>query len=151
MTRLSKADLEDVLEIFFVANTPRSLLWGMTRTEAIAKLRKSPARELLEYYDRVTARAPRSELVMAVAYAFLCAILLRAQDGDAVPVDAGRLLWGEQIRNYFERSLIPTGIISANNVPPAIQFSGSASVPSKLSGGLFDADGHPVIGVGRNR
>lgn len=149
MIKLSKTDLNDVLEIFFLANTPRSLLRGMTRTSAIQNLRRCSSRELLEYYDRLTARAERSELIVALTYAVLCAILLRIQEGDRVDVDAARLLWGEQIRSYFERSIIPSGQITVGSEPPKTNVISSAPAPSKLPTGLLGPDGQP-LGAWRN-
>jgi hypothetical protein len=143
VTKLSKTDLHDLLEVFFLANTPRSLFVGMNRCDAMRKLRKCQARELLEYYDNITARAERSELVVSLAYAVLCAILLRAQDGDRVAVDSTRLLWGDQIRLHLERSLVPTNTVMASHTPTTSLVS-SISSPSNLPAGLVGPDGRPA-------
>jgi hypothetical protein len=141
MTKLSKTDLGEILEIFFLANTPVSLFVGMNRSDAVQKLKRSPAGELLNYYDRITSRKERSELVIALAYAVLCAILLRAQDGDRVTVDATRLLWGEQIRVRLERSYIRSSLISTGNSPPAVHVASSVSVSSTVPKELLGPDG----------
>lgn len=143
MTKLSKTELGEILTTFFLANTPVSLFGGMSRCEGMRKLRKSSAADLSEYYDRITARPERSELVIALAYAVLTAILLRASDGDRVTVDGTRLLWGERIQAHAERSLIPSMVVSTSNAPPEIR---SVSSPSASVGasGLLGPDGRPA-------
>lgn len=148
MTRLSKTELEEILTTFFLANTPVSLFRGMSRCEGMGKLRKCSAVDLSEYYDRITARAERSELVVALAYAVLSAILIRASEGDRVPVDATRLLWGDRIQAHVQRSWVPSTVVSAANAPAQVH---SISSPGATVGtsGLLGPDGRPV-GVWRN-
>jgi hypothetical protein len=139
--KLSISDIRELAFTLTVANTPLSLLRGMRASAGMRKLSKCSAAELSEYYDRVTARAERSEFTMALAYALLIAIVLRGvEEGDRVAVDSGRLLWGAQIRLYLERSVIATDVISCPTPEPKIAIDNSA--PS--SSGLVGWDGRPA-------
>src|SRR4051794_24455962 len=98
MIRLSKTQIEEIAQVMVIANTPLSLLRGYERSSAIASLIKQNPEELVGYYDRITARASRTEVAVAIAYAMLIAILIKARDKEQPPVDASRLLWGERIQ-----------------------------------------------------
>jgi len=144
--KLAISDLRELALVFALANTPLSLLRGMRKTSAVEKLRQYSAAELAEYYDHITARPGRSEFVMALAYAVLCAILLRAQQGDAVAVDATRLLWGERMREHLEGALTTTTrTVLSGDVKPEVRQARSLSSPTRIASGLFGPDGQPVV------
>jgi hypothetical protein len=144
VTRLSRKDLREFAQIFVLANTPISLFKGLTRCNAMDKLRKCPANELVEYYDYVTARARRSEIVVALMYAVLFAILLLARGANPFPVDVKRLLWGERVREYLKRSTVGTTSVIVLPTDPVTRVVGSSSVSSAI-GGLLGPDGRPLV------
>lgn len=143
MKELSKSDIEELALVFVLANTPASLVRGMNRCSAMTKLRQWSADELVRYYDRITARAKRSEFVVSLAYAVLCALMLRVRDGVRVNVDASRLLWGEYIAQIVTRSGVPTGRfdVSIPLAKPTVLVSSSVSSNTPL---ILGPDGRPL-------
>jgi len=144
MTRLSRQDLRDFAQILVLANTPLSLFKGLTACPGMNKLRKAPPQELLEYYDRITARAQRSEFSMSLAYAVLCAILLHAREATMPVVDSSRLLWGDKIRDFLARSTSATNRFDVQpSFKPTIKIESSAS--SSTTSRILDPRGRPMI------
>jgi hypothetical protein len=142
MMRISKIELQEFGRTFILANTPLSLFRGLARCTAMERLRRHEAKELLDYFDFLTARARRSEIGWALAYAILCAVLLRARDVRQVPIDESRLTWGVQIREYLARSIVSTKY-SEIQMPGAnvqLSISNSASAATLLLG----PNGNPV-------
>ncbi|MFZ0970568.1 MAG: hypothetical protein WAN13_20015 [Candidatus Acidiferrales bacterium] len=92
--KLARIDLIEFAQVLVLANTPLSLFRGMVQCGGMQKLRRYPAADLTAYYDGVTARAGRSEIVAGLAYAVLCAIILLAREAPNIQVDAARLQWG---------------------------------------------------------
>ena len=75
--------------------------------------------ELADYYDYISARADRDELVMALAYGVLVSLLTHPKrtSNDPAP-DVTRLQWGPQVE-AIPRNLGPTGsIIDMSAVVP---------------------------------
>lgn len=71
-------------------------------------------RELTEYFDFITTRGKRTEIIMGLAYAVLIAILLQLRDKwelGNLSVDPSRLQWGPQIYEYLQTSAMSTGMI----------------------------------------
>ena len=142
MIRLGRLDLRELTRVLVVANTPLSLFKGLSRCSAMEKLRKQPAAELVEYYERLTSRPKRSELVIGLAYVLLSAILLDQRDsGRKINIDASRLHWGPQIREHLERFIVSTERISAYQ-QPTISVVDSAS--AYTSGQVLGPDGRPA-------
>ena len=103
MIRLDRTDLRSLAEIFVLANTPFSLLRKLLESPQVQRmLREYSASELEAYYDWITARAGRSELVIALAYAVLVGLLVH--EGRVDPIDTTRLEWGPQIQEYLQKS-----------------------------------------------
>jgi hypothetical protein len=90
--------------MFVLANTPRSFLSGIQGTSAFQRLRRDVAlTELVEAYDRFTAREHRDEIVVALAYASLLAILLNKDRATLQRMpDSSRLDWGEEFEQLSE-------------------------------------------------
>ena len=145
MTRLSRYQLREFAQVLVLANTPLSLFRGLIRCSAMEKLLKCSPQELLDYYDRITARPRRSETVMALAYAVLSAILLHARDANRVPVDASRLLWGEQIREHLSHAVVNTQSFTVSSPQPSATIQVVGSTSANRSAGLLGPDGSAVI------
>ena len=143
MTRLSRLDLREFARVLLLANTPLSLFNGLIHCDAIAKLRKCSPEELVEYYKRVTSRPKQSGVAVALAYAVLTSILLHARDGNRVDFDASRLLWGDEIRNYLERSTVRTDSFLASLPQAKTYATTSVSVNTPVSSGILGPDGLP--------
>jgi len=109
MIKLTKSELLEFAQVFILANTPLSLFNGLIRCAGMEKLRKNSEDVLLRYYDHITARAGRNEIVLALAYAVLCALVLRARQISSLEVDASRLQWGQRIWDFMRRSDSGTG------------------------------------------
>jgi hypothetical protein len=97
------------------------LLNSLKTNLSVEKLyRNSSVDELKDYYDYITARARRDEIVMALAYATLIALLLKFYDSaqfSSLEIDASRLPWGDEIKRHFESITPSTGIITVKGTP----------------------------------
>jgi hypothetical protein len=115
MIRLSREHLFSLARAFLLANTPYSLLSELANNPAVIEMHYHAAlRELIEYFDFITTRAKRTEVVMGLAYGVLIAILLQLRDkGElgTLPIDPSRLQWGLQIHEYLRTSANSTGMI----------------------------------------
>lgn len=145
MNKLSKYHLWEFAQVLVLANTPISLLNGMIQCAGMEQLRKSSPADLVPYYDQITARARRTEVVVALAYAVLCAILLKARDTGRPPVDPSRLLWGNAISKYLAQTTVSTQsfTIEPQFAAATVQVVGSPS--SEFTGQVLGADGRPMI------
>ena len=154
MKDLKRSDLEGFAHTLIVANTPVSLLRGLLRAPGMTKLKACPAEQLQQYFDHITARPRRSAVSIGLAYAVLSALLSKAVNVATAPVDAGRLEWGKEIRDFMAlQPNIKTGTIIVSAIPPrpsvqsTLSASGSMFMPqppneSKL---ILDANGTPYI------
>ena len=145
--KLSKTDLIDFARILILANTPLSLFKGMVRCPGMDKLRAYPATELIAYYDRLTARARRSEFTAALAYALLCAVVLHARETRDIQIDPSRLQWGAQIWEFMTQSTIITNYIDIKPTIRQPQIS-AQNLPSANTR-LFGPDNQQLFRVGR--
>lgn len=141
---LSKQQLRELARIFILANTPISFFNSLVRCSAMENLRRAPPAVLMEYFDELTTRARRTDLLIALAYAVLTAILLRARDAQYVPVQASRLHWGERIRVYAQQTTVGTHVLSAEALrpQPTVRIIGSPS--ENIRGIVLDVDGNPI-------
>ncbi len=142
MIRLTKQDLLELADVYIVANTPNSLFKGLSHCRAVEWMRrKSSAEELSEYYDHITARACRSEIVIGLAYGVLVALLTFPGDGQRILPDCSRLNWGEKIRDYVTQVYATTNtlIIAAPRLTAEVQPISSNSAPIVLR-----SDGRPA-------
>jgi hypothetical protein len=145
VTRLTRYQLRELAQVLVLANTPLSLFNGLVRCSAMDKLRKCPPKELVDYFDRITARPRRSEIVIALAYAVLSAILLRARDAARVPVDPTRLRWGRQICEHLSRAPVNTQEITITSPQPKPTILVESSPSANISGQLVGADGREIV------
>ena len=107
MIRIDRQDLRELTLAFVLANTPPSLFKELDAQAAVHRMRSECSRSDLEaYYQRITTKADRTEMVMALAYAVLVAILTTDQAGN--PVDSCRLQWGQAIEELAQKSRIFT-------------------------------------------
>jgi hypothetical protein len=143
MTKLTKSELFEFAQVFILANTPLSLFNGLIRCAGMQKLRKNSEDVLLRYYDHITGRAERNEIVLALAYAVLCALVLRTREIGSLEVDASRLQWGQRIWDFMKRSDSGTGGlgISARQAP-TITASNSPSGETRF---ILGPDGLPAL------
>jgi hypothetical protein len=145
MTHISKIELKEFARVLVLANTPRSLYGGLMACSGMNKIRKCSAEDLRIYYDHITARARRSELVMALAYAVMCGILLKAKDQGLIGIDVSRLDWGQNIADYVAHSAVRTGIFtSTNTIRPSVHVEGFSNKPAVVPGVILGLDGKPV-------
>jgi hypothetical protein len=145
MIRLNRNQLLEIAQVLVLANTPLALFKGLVRSSAVQILRaKCSPEELVEYYDSITARARRTEIVMALAYAVLSAILLRARDAKEIHVDATRLLWGEQIRDYVARVAVSTNVVQIVQKTPSPRVHAVSSSSEDTPISLVDPHGQPL-------
>jgi len=141
--RLTKSDLIEFAQVAVLANTPLSLFKGMVRCAGMTKLRKASIADLTALYDSVTARAGRSEFVVGLAYAVLCAIVLHARETPQITVDASRLNWGKSIWDFMKRAHIGTDNVDLKAPQqPTISSQSSPSTETRVS--LYGADGQPI-------
>ena len=139
--RLTKTDLIEFAQTLVFANTPLSLFKGMIGCSGMQKLRKYQISELIEYYDWITARGKRTEIVVGLAYAVLCALVLHARDTRGVHFDSSRLQWGERIWKFMERSTIATGRVTLDTSVQEPKISVVSSRPGETPGLLYGPDG----------
>jgi hypothetical protein len=141
--KLTKSDLIEFAQVVVLANTPLSLFNGMVRCAGMAKLRKCPTTDLTVYYDHVTARAERSEVVIGLAYAILCAVVLQKRESPEIRVDSSRLQWGERIWDFMKRASIGTGLVAYDAAPqrPRVSTSGTNSTDTPM---LYGPGGNVV-------
>lgn len=130
MIRLRRKELRELATAYMIANTPTSLFNTLRQTDALKRLRDEVSSdELLAFFDRVTARAKRSEIGLAIAYASMLALLLKP-DGYQRNLDSSRLLWGEKVEEIARASNVPTRIISLDMTPKPITKGTSSSANS---------------------
>lgn len=141
--KLTKTDLNDFARTAVLANTPLSLLKGLIQCAGMNRLRACPIGDLIEYYDRLTARADRTEIVVGLAYAVLCAVVLHARDAGAVQVDAARLQWGNQIWEFAGRARIGTNLVVSTQSMPRPEIAALTS-PSTETRFLYGPDNRPL-------
>jgi len=145
MIKLSKSDVVEFVQVLMLANTPLSLFNGMVRCSGIEKLRMVAFPELSRYFDALTARAERSEVVAALAYAVLCAAVLQSRTSPDVDLDVSRLQWGSVIWESKKRSETGTGlIILPSQYIPRPRLSPSGSPSNDQSFGLVNEHGQPL-------
>lgn len=100
MIRLDRRERE-IAQIALFANTPYSLCRALEESSAVRRMiRSCTPEDLAHYYDRITARARRSEVDVGLAYAVLVALLSHGTR----PVDAARLRWGLDIEDLLVKS-----------------------------------------------
>ena len=95
MIHLSKNSMSALASLLAIANTPASLFAALTGTDAVKRMREETnPTELLAYYNRITARAKRNAVSMAMAYAIIVALLTgRNASFQQVDLDLTRLMW----------------------------------------------------------
>lgn len=96
MKKIAKSKLLSLIRIVVFANTPRSLFTSLRKTSIFSDIQKLSTPELILYYDRVTSKTRDSPFLNGLGYALLLAILEKIDDPQNF--DAGRLLWGEEIK-----------------------------------------------------
>jgi hypothetical protein len=105
------------------------------------RLQKEPTPELVRRYDWLTARAKRTEVSIGLAYAVLVALLYRAVNLNAPPIDCTRLDWGEAIRTHLSRTLASTASIALSGARAAtVTVSGAEPRPT-----IVKPDGTPHV------
>jgi len=122
MIRLDRSELLRTARTYVIANTAHSLAEELQQSTVVRKLREQCSyAKLLEYYDVLTAKARRSELVMGLAYAVLLALILHQREGAApigADIDTSRLHWGSEIAEYLSLSSASTQIINLGSATP---------------------------------
>ena len=145
MTKLTRAELLEFAQIVILANTPISLFRGMERSAGMNALRKTPLPKLIAYYDHITARAKRSEIVIGLAYAILSAIIVQGKSFNHPDVDGTRLQWGAQIQDFMKRAYVGTQstIILTDFPRPTVSSVGSPadSRVGSATAGLYAPNG----------
>lgn len=133
MIRLSKHELFEMATLLVVANTPHSLFKGLLSSSAVTRLRyEEHPNTLLSYFNQITARAERSEIVMGLAYGVLIGLLMNSRNADwRFQPDSTRLTWGPQIEQHAKASAPPTQILNISAIP-APQVSTSNQSTSTL-------------------
>jgi len=114
--QITEGELEEFARVYLFANTPTSLVNGMVRCSGMSKLRRSDVADLSAEFDELTARSDRTERIVSLAYAVLCALAERA-DASKEKVNAARLRWGPPIWNRARRTYISTDITNIK-MPP---------------------------------
>jgi hypothetical protein len=128
MVKISKQELRELATVLVVANTPNSLYEGLVDCSATKKLIKQMDQaDSLSYYDKITSRAKRNEIVIALAYAVLISIL-RNKNGLIQP-DVSRLDWGAEILE-FEKSADRKPAIFTFDATPKHSIGISTSIAS---------------------
>lgn len=120
MIRLTKSELLEMASVFVAANTPLSLVHGLLKCHAVDRMRyEAEPNQLLAYYDQLTARAARSEIVVGLAYGLLIGILLNRDNANRqVRPDASRLVWGEYIEQAAPSMNTPTSVVTVSGSRP---------------------------------
>jgi hypothetical protein len=121
MIHISRTELRNLAEIYILANTPYSLLKSLKSHPLVERLFKDcTVEELKKYYDYVTARARRDEIVMALAYSTLIALLLKFNTSaqfSMLDIDSARLPWGDEIRRRIEFITASSSVITIESTP----------------------------------
>lgn len=132
MINVTRSELIQLAMLYLVANTPRSLLEGLARRDAVNKFRYDvPIEDLLTYYEKITSRAKRSEIVVGLAYAVLVGILLHKDNlGGQISPEASRLQWGEQLKMIANSINTPTKILELAS--PSARINANSTPGSSL-------------------
>lgn len=119
MTTLTRNDLKELAQTYMLANTPRSLFWGLLQCSAVHKLKSEYNKpELKTYFETITAKARRSEYVMSLAYAVAVALLTKDISMEEGEIDFSRLDWGEQFQDYAYHTSSSVIITDISAFPP---------------------------------
>ena len=134
MIKLTKTSLQEIVNTYLLANTPKSLLLGMLKSRAVDELRRNcDAPELLEYYDKITAKGERTALIAGLSYAVLVALLTMSSAAREKP-DATRLQWGPMIEHYLAERFGTTEkvIITTNPPQPQLIYSSTSTGVTRI-------------------
>jgi hypothetical protein len=131
MIRLPKSYLQEITNTLILANTPKSLLNGLLQTKGVEVIRREcDGSDLLDYYQRITAKGSRTPFIIALAYATLVALLTKSPP-PTPPPDASFLQWGQTIEQLIRDGFGTTQrsvIIQESPRPSIIYTSGAPSV-----------------------
>jgi hypothetical protein len=119
--------------VFVLANTPYSLCHAFAESDVVYRLiAECSVTEMERYYDKITARARRTELEVALGYALLIAIL--SSETPHGELDSSRLRWGNDIEDFLMKSGRATQslIIEASTPRPVISEQQDTRVASGL-------------------
>lgn len=131
MTKLTKSQLQEITNIYLLANTPKSLLRALLKTSVVDALRRDcSTEELFHSYNRITTKAKRSPFVAALAYCSLIALLVKAPAKSECP-DASYLQWGTIIESHLAREFgtTETVIITSNSPNPTVRLVSTGGMP----------------------
>jgi len=144
MITLTRTERMAIVQSYLIANTPKSLFDSLRRLSAVQRLR-SPCTlaYLVAAFDRTTAKARRSEFVIALAYAYLLAILNHPENTSIrCPADSSRLLWGEQFEEYARFAFKGFQAITIESLGSPSLISSSARPARSTT--LLDSAGRPI-------
>lgn len=120
MKPLTRRDLSDIGMAMIIANTPASLFHQIRRLPAMGLLKTWPAESLSNLYQKLTARARRTEIEVGLAYAVLIAAVLSPQP---VELDSRCMEWGRVIQDLAEQNkMTETVVHTSATVPPVISI-----------------------------
>ena len=135
MIELKRRELLEMASAYVVANTARSLFDSLVvDCSAVSYLRRQTnLQDLLAYYDRLTARARRSEVGVGLAYGVLVGILLHKDNvGAQIAPDTSRLQWGEHLHEIAKSANTPNAILELKAGTPRSRVDASSSPGSTL-------------------
>jgi hypothetical protein len=137
MIRLSRSELWKLAASFILANTAPSLYQALLKSDAVRRLARECGRaELASYYDRLTARARRTEIEMGLAYGILVAAL--RHEGGPVRLDVSRLRWGSALEELTSKSEISTQrfVLEVPPQPPRLDYRQHTEAPHLIIPGM---------------
>lgn len=117
MIKLSRAELKNIARTYVLTNTPYSLLRALNASSAVIRMKSECSfTQLSAYYDKITAKARRSELTIGLSYAVLISLLTyeRKTEGS---IDPMRLRWGPALDEYVKKSSPSFTTLSINASP----------------------------------
>ncbi len=149
MTLFSQHELDAVAEAATVANTPGSLLAWLEKNPAVQRIVEEYSEDaILDALTGALSAAPRTEVAVAQAYAYLVAIVIvrrRLGDLGTPPIQPEVLRWGPAIWRRAQRTTPSLTTQSVDlMVPPTVEvWDPEASIRGKTE--LFDSTGSPII------
>lgn len=129
MIHVSRRVLREIAKTYVLANTSYSLLNGLKSVEIVKKMREDCSYDQLkQYYEKLTSKARRSEIVVAFAYAVLISLLTHTNKTRDL-VDSSRLDWGLAIEKFVSMS-------TPSNNRSTIIFSSDANTSVRVNQSL---------------
>ena len=149
MTLFSGHELDAVTEAATVANTPGSLFAWLERSPAVQRVVEQYNEDaILDALTGALSLEPRTEVTIALAYAYLVAIvILRRRFGNlgTPPIQPEVLQWGPAIWRRAQRATPSSSTQSVDlTIPPTVEV-GDPESSKQGKTQILNSTGNPIM------